>query len=165
MRTALPYILLVVTLQPASASVEKHPKNGVMIIGEALTLTIDDQDQNSLIHKCQNENRGTRFFSNSCTKLMASLQKKMSMMALESDLQMQAERLKVATPAEKRNERIAMLAKLNLLSQQAEDSIKSLLGNTSSSYNQEHLLEVLPTILKVQTSYLAYLKLIPNGKK
>ena len=165
MRTVLPSLLLLVILQPALASVEKHTKNGVMMIGDALTLTLDDQDQNSLIHKCQSENRGTRFFSNSCTKLMASLQKKMSMMALESDLQMQAERLKVATPAEKRNERIAMLAKLNLLSQQAEESIKSLLGSSASTDNQEHLTEVLPTILKVQTSYLSYLKLIPNGKK
>ena len=88
----------------------------------------------------------------------------MSMMALESDLQMQAERLKVSSSNELRNERIAMLAKINLLANQAEEALKSLKTGSSGGDHQERIPEVIPTVRKVQTAYEAYLKLLPHGQ-
>ena len=155
-------LILMSTL--AVAAIPSKGRNGVIHIGESLSLDIDTQNTNSAFSRCQNESRGTRFFSNSCTKLIETLQKKMSMMSLESDLQMQAERLKVSSFNELRNERIAMLAKINLLSHQAEEALKSLKTGQSGGDNQERIPEIIPTVKKVQTAYEAYLKFLPHGQ-
>ena len=89
-------------------------RNGVIRTGAALSriLTIDSPE--SLLRKCYNENIGSRLFSDSCLELIEQLQQKTGLMTVESDIQMQAERIDPLLRKSKNQERLEMLAKLNL---------------------------------------------------
>lgn len=85
----------------------------------------------------------------------------MNVLVLESDLQMQAEKLAKPPLSRASTSRIAMLAKINLLATQAEDTIKAVQSNSKNSDSKDDLIDVLPAVKKVQLSYQAYLKLSP----
>ena len=154
-----------VTAPPqAQASISTTSKNGVVRTGGAILAIMDHLNSDSLLVRCNRENAGTRIFANSCKEFIEQLQKKMSLMSLETDIQIQSERINSKAKTAAHQQRIAMLAKLNLIATQAEDAIKTLKANYSENHFQEHLLEILPTVTKVQTSYTAYLKLLPDAQ-
>ena len=133
-------------------------RNGVIRTGAALSriLTIDSPE--SLLRKCYNENIGSRLFSDSCLELIEQLQQKTGLMTVESDIQMQAERIDPLLRKSKNQERLEMLAKLNLVSTQAVDAIKALRASVPENRYQDHLGDILPVVEKVRIAYESYLK-------
>ena len=83
-------------------------------------------------------------------------------MALESDLQMQAEKLSKHPKQDKSPTRIAMLAKINLLATQAEETIKASLNTPHSGDQKEELSDILPAVKKVQIAFQSYSKMLPR---
>lgn len=123
-------------------------KNGLLITGNSLLALVDEKETHSPLSRCINEERGSRIFSNHCDELMANLKKRMSMMALESDLQIQNEKLSSTPLSDRDNQKVDVLSKINLLSLQAEETISS--GND--------LRTVITAVTKVKSSYLTYRK-------
>ena len=143
---------------PAPAS-----RNGVVRTGVILNQILSSSDETSPYSKCSREGNGLLMFSNSCKELIDQLQRKLALMTLESDIQLQSEKLNPTENRKRKQERMGMLTKLNLLSTQAEDSIKSLKANYPETRYREHLNEIIPEVKKVQTSLEAYLRTIPHG--
>ena len=138
-------------------------KNGVVQAGEALLNLIDDKEKDSLFSRCTTESRSARYFSNSCSNLIVGLKKQMNRMVMESDFQMQAEKLSNRRPSnEHSNHRLAMLAKINLLATQAEETIKTVQNTSKNSDNRDDIPDLLPAVKKVELSFLTYLKLLKN---
>ncbi len=136
--------------------------NGVILTAKSIETILNESDENSLYRKCQAQPRGFRFLSNACTQLVESLRKKMDTMTLESDLQMQAERISKHPKNDPSTNRIAMLAKINLLATQAEDAIKASLNNSKANDIKESLTDILPAVKKVQIAFKSYSKLLPH---
>ncbi|NDG83892.1 MAG: hypothetical protein EBX52_02515, partial [Proteobacteria bacterium] len=119
-------------------------------------LSLDSSD--SLLRRCYHENIGSRLFSDSCRELIDQLQQKTGLMTVESDIQIQAERIDPLLRKSKNQERLGMLAKLNLVSTQASDAIKTLRASYPESQYQDHLNEILPAVEKIRIAYESYLK-------
>ena len=147
-----------------SASASIPSRNGVIRTGAAISDLISLDDSESLLRKCYRENLGSRLFSASCRELVDQLQKKINVMTVESDIQIQAERIDPLSRKSKNQERIGMLAKLNLVSTQAEDAIRTLRLNYPENEYQDHLKEILPSVEKVRLSYQSYLKIASYGQ-
>jgi len=139
------------------------PSNGVLQTSRSLETMLDSRNSESAYNQCISQGRGARYFSNSCTKLIDTLRRKMNIMALESDLQMQAERISDKRIQKEAASRLAVLSKINLFSTQAEETIKTVQTDTKTSDAKENLPDVLTAIKKVQNSVLAYSKLLPNA--
>jgi actin-related protein len=155
------YFSFVLGITPiCSASI---PSNGVLQTSRSLDSILSVNDAQSAYNQCVTQNRGARYFSNSCTKLIDTLRKKMNMMVLESDLQMQAEKIAKKPLPKDASSRIAMLAKINLLSTQAEETIKTAQTASKNNDSKEDLPDIVTSIQKVQTSVAAYTQLFPNG--
>jgi hypothetical protein len=136
----------------------------VIRTGSAISDLISLEAPDSLLRKCYRENLGSRLFSNSCRELVDQLQKKITVMTVESDIQIQAERIDPLSRKSRNQERLGMLAKLNLVSTQAEDAIRTLRSNYSEGEYQDHLREILPSVEKVRLSYQSYLKIAEYGQ-
>ena len=157
------YLSFILATTPAA--IANIPKNGVVLAANSLEDLMKEANPGSAYQLCNTQSRSARYFSNECTRLIESLRKKMSVMMLESDLQMQAEKLgKVPLPRVSLS-RIAMLAKINLLATQAEETIKAAQSSSRNSDSKEDLPDILPAVKKVQQSYQAYLKLSPPYAK
>ena len=145
-----------------------NSKNGVVRTGTALSQMIDETQSGSLYLKCAQESTGMSLFSNSCKELIDQLQKKLSLMSLESDIQIQSEKIGIHSGQElhrsQKPMRVGMLVKLNLMSTQAEEAVKTLKANYPEGKFREHLDEVIPEVKKVQISYQSYLKLLTDGR-
>ncbi len=132
-------------------------RNGLIRTGNALLSIVDEKEQSSQLSLCTND-RGSHLFSNSCNDLVVSLRKKMNMMALESDLQIQNE--KVNTPSNPQSsDRLAHLEKINLLSIQAEDIIRAAQNANPGEFKGD-VTDILSSVAKVKLSYLSWLKAI-----
>jgi hypothetical protein len=152
----------VLPLSPLSTSLAFVPSNGVVQISHSLETILDENDSASAYNQCVTQGRGTRYFSNTCSKLVDVLRKKMSIMALESDVQMQAEKLSKKPLPKDASKRLAILAKINLLSAQAEETIKTAQTGPKNDDAKETLPDIIMAIKKVQISVTAYTKLFPN---
>ena len=80
----------------------------------------------------------------------------MSGMALEADVQMQSEKLSQGPLSKLATFRISILSRINLLSSQAEEALKTY-------ETKDDLPAIVSTIQKVQVSVAAYTKLFPNA--
>jgi hypothetical protein len=140
------------------------PNNGVVLTSRSLDTVLSTADEESLYNRCVTQGRSARYFSNSCTKLVDILRKKMNVMALESDLQMQAEKLSHKRLPKDASNRVAILAKINLLSTQAEETIKTAQTASKSDDAKENLPDIISAIQKVQMSVTAYTKLFPSAQ-
>ena len=139
------------------------PNNGVVQTSKSLDSLLSTKSEDSAYLQCMNQGRGARYFSNSCTKLVDTLRKKMNMMALEADLQMQAEKLTQKPLSKDAASRVSLLAKINLLSTQAEETIKMVQTASKNNDTQEDIPDIVTAIQKVQTSVIAYTQLFPNS--
>jgi hypothetical protein len=157
-------VILSVSLIGISAKAALPSRNGVIRTGAALTDLISLEYPESLLRKCYRENLGSRLFSDSCRELVDQLQKKINVMTVESDIQIQAERIDPLSRKSRNQERLAMLAKLNLVSTQAEDAIRILRSRYPESQYQDHLKDILPSVEKVRLSYQSYLKIATYGQ-
>jgi len=160
------------SILPVSPS-SSLPKNGLLKVGLSLLTILDESNPESLWSKCSQEGTGMQLFANSCKSLVDQLQKKLNLMTLESDIQIQAERIHYKpnltpnsrNPRHTQRERIALLRELNLLSTQAEDALQSVKTEQRDPQIQEHLSAILPGLKKVQTSFLAYSRLLTHGNR
>ncbi|MBC7397029.1 MAG: hypothetical protein H7333_06265 [Bdellovibrionales bacterium] len=141
------------------------PKNGVILAANSLKDLLDEQDKESPYHRCVTQSLSARYFSNHCARLTELLRKKMNVMILESDLQMQAEKLAKEPLSSDAKSRISMLAKINLLAVQAEEVIKAAETRSENSDGKEALPDILPAVRKVQVSFLSYAKFLPRREK
>lgn len=80
------------------------------------------------------------------------------LMTVESDIRIQAERISPLARAPRNQARIALLAKLNLISNQAEYAIKTLKSETPENRIQDRLEDLLPALARVRSSFEAYRK-------
>ncbi len=147
------------------ASFPDSPKNGVVRAGLALGRILNESSSESPISRCIREGEGVSLFSDSCKSFMDQLQKKLALMTLESDIQMQSEKLSRNRIRPARRRRMESLSKLNLVSTQAEDTIKILKTNRAEEPLHSHIREILPDLKKVQDAYRAYLDQLSHGKK
>ena len=139
--------------------------NGVLQTGQAIDSLLNANDTESLYYRCQNQGRGSRYFSDSCTKLIDTLRKRIDILVLESDLQIQAEKLAKPTLSKSAMSRISVLAQINLRSTQAEDAIKVLQNSAKGSDLKDDLPDVLTSVNKVQLLVANYSKLFGDGLK
>ena len=121
-------LFFILTLTPEAKAA--LPKNGVVITASSLQEVLNEENPGSPYQRCNTQSRSLRYFSNECSHLIESLRKKMNVLVLESDLQMQAEKLAKPPLSRASTSRIAMLAKINLLTTQAEDTIKAVQSNS-----------------------------------
>lgn len=149
---------LFLSLAPASfASIPSH--NGVLQTHTAIEAALNTKDPKSLLSQCENQGLGTRYFTNHCTKLVDLLRKRMNTLALDSDLQIQAEKISTTKLTAQAKARIKVLTSINVLSIQAEDAI---MGAQASAKNEtkSELADIVAIIKKVQTSVIRYSKLL-----
>ena len=144
--------------QTVLGSLPETEKNGVLRTGTALNELLDSTQPVSAFSRCRNENAGSRLFERACARLIDQLQKKMMLMTVESDIRIQAERISPLARAPRNQARIALLAKLNLISNQAEYAIKTLKSETPENRIQDRLEDLLPALARVRSSFEAYRK-------
>jgi len=147
------------------ASLPDSPKNGVLRAGIALGRILNETSPESPVSRCIREGEGVNPFSDSCKSFMDQLQKKLALMTLESDIQMQSEKLSRNPNRRTRRSRMESLSKLYLVSTQAEDTLKILKANRAEEPLHSHIREIMPDLKKVQEAYQAYLDLLAHGKK
>ena len=133
-------------------------KNGLIRTGNAFSSLLDEKENDSPLAKCLNQYQKPRLFSNSCGDLVATLRKRMNLMVLESDLQIQNEKLNHQPSTEKDSQKIAWLSKINLFATQAEETIKMAQNTTRSTDFRDEMPDILNSVTKVKTAYLSYLK-------
>ena len=138
--------------------------NGVIQTSRSLDTILSLNDSESAYHLCMTQGRGIRYFSNSCTKLLDALRKKMNRLAIEADLQIQAEKIEKKPISKSALARIAMLSKINLLSTQTEDTIISAQNSPKNNDSREDIPEIMASIKKVQISVAGYTRLFQFEK-
>jgi hypothetical protein len=151
-------------LSTARASLPSPPRNGVLKTGSAIQDLIESRNPDSLRRKCARENAGTRLFSSFCREFVDQLQKKINLMVVETDIQIQAERLSPSPMTADPKSRLDLLIQLNAAAIQAEQSIRALKAGYSERSYKEHLSEILPDSKKVRDIFEAYAKLNPDGR-
>jgi hypothetical protein len=149
-------LFLISALILASTSDASLPTNGVLRTNLALNSLLNSGDAESPYYRCLSQGTSALYFSNSCAKLFDALRKKMNMMALEADLQMQAEKLSPHPLSKVANDRISLLSKINLLSTQAQETLKA-------SESKEDLPDIVDSVKRVQSVVTSYSELLPHG--
>ncbi len=161
-----PWIILTLLLTvPGLASLPDHSKNGVVRAGFALNRILDDSSADSPVSKCFREDDSLNLFSDSCRALLDQLQKKLALMTLESDIQIQAEKLGRGKSRISRKNRMESLSRLNLVSTQAEDALKPLKSGIPEDQLPARIRKILPDLKKVGVAYQAYLGFLADGSR
>ena len=137
--------------------------NGVLQTSNAVEALLNSSDTDSLYSRCLTQGIGARYFSDSCTKLIDNLRKRMDVLALEADLQIQAEKIAKPILSKIAATRILLLSKINLLSTQAEDMIKASQNNSKNSDPKEDLPDILSSVHNIQALVANYSKLFANA--
>lgn len=88
----------------------------------------------------------------------------MNRLAIEADLQIQAEKIEKKPISKSALARIAMLSKINLLSTQTEDTIISAQNSPKNNDSREDIPEIMASIKKVQISVAGYTRLFQFEK-
>ncbi len=126
---------------PAMASIPGGTRDGVLQTGSSLQrlLRADAPLQQEFIDQ---------------------LQRKIHLMVVETDVQIQAERLALASgEGKKSKDRLDLLIRLNTAALEAEREIRALRGRVPERNMMDHLPEILPESKKVRDIFEAYAKL------
>ncbi|MBU6154104.1 MAG: hypothetical protein KGP28_07365 [Bdellovibrionales bacterium] len=158
-------ILSLLLFSRGMASLPESPRNGVVRAGLALGRILDETSPESPISKCTRTANGMNLFSDSCKAFLDQLQKKLALMTLESDIQIQSEKLSHPRRQVSHRKKVESLSNLNLVSTQAEDALKLLKSSRPDDQFHSLIREILPELKKVQQAYHTYLELLYHGKK
>ncbi|NDF14712.1 hypothetical protein EB061_05255 [bacterium] len=143
---------------PAEASLPEYSRDRVIQTGTSLRQLLEADSP--LLLRCARENAGTRLFSSFCREFVEQLQRKINLMVVETDVQIQAGRLADAADQEKKGKpRLDLLIRLNTSAVQAEESIRALKAGISERNFKDHLSEILPDSKKVRDIFDAYARL------